>query len=308
MKRVWFVLSAFLVFLFVASKGYTIEFPTEFEISFQNYEWFNPNVRAVDPASGYAYEYWDGSNWVGATDPDGTEDNWGIANIEKVKTMPTRATVWTEGDNGEYVYGIFYNLDLAYWYNDGSYGMTATPSGAYLDFYLWHDTDPGFESFDTTGVVNASRRNPPRTFTGITEGELLARFQFTYGVEADTNIVAAGSTESGTAPASGDGQAFLKVVEGVGSMWQIFDQDRDALVHVLDYAATDYVYDWIDPEADLWIKFSYSVSNPLFTGSFNLESHDPGYGATPEPATIMLMGSGLLVMGVLCRKKFSSKG
>ena len=101
----------------------------------------------------------------------------------------------------------------------------------------------------------------------------------------------------------GTGSGYLKVVDG--TLKDLFDQDRDALLIAM---AADGIVptnpNAIDPEADVYIKFSFG---PPGQGGFQLRSEDPAYGATPEPATIILMGSSLMLIAAAARKKFVKK-
>ncbi len=293
----------FFVFLFSISQAvYSVTFPTYWKMKFNDLEYFDPTI---------SYPYIPDPNNP-AVDPVGDEDNWGIANVSDIYDVlagQLASPVWQEGDNGEHIRILFVGLDLAYWDDpnvpgqDNYYGMAKSNQGAYLYVYLWNENDINYTALS----ADVNNRSAFDSYNTITDGgTLLAKFEFTYGIDPnDSNIVVRGSTSTFSNPPTGTGEAFLKVVPNVGTMWEVFDQN--SILDVLQ-AANISVPDpsKIDPEADMYVKFSY---NPLYPtiGGFQLRSDDPAYGATPEPASIILMGSGLMLIGAAARKKFIKK-
>jgi len=53
--------------------------------------------------------------------------------------------------------------------------------------------------------------------------------------------------------------------------------------------------------ADMYLKFSYNVNPPLY--GWTVRSQDPGEFSIPEPGTILLLGSSLLGLGFLVRRR-----
>ena len=277
------ILGFLTLFLFMGSlsSSHAISWPSQWKIQFQNFEVFNPSNTSYTQ--------------------DGVEDNWGIAYISSITDL-----------NGVPYYGrqlgsheirlFFYGLDLSSWNNPGTgnYTMAEIPDGAWLEMYEYNSIG----DWSTSGIKQASNRSG-NTFTGITDGGThLATFRFTHGVTSNANVVAAGDTSDLAVPPNGTGSAFLKVdTSKGGTMASTFD--TDAVQQVLANAGIPYNPAWIDPEADIFLKFSF---NPLTDNSgFNLKSNDPGYGAVPEPATMILLGSGLLFAGGFSRKKLGKK-
>ncbi|WP_022853586.1 PEP-CTERM sorting domain-containing protein [Thermodesulfatator atlanticus] len=282
MRKFSIYLSVILLALFISTSAFAIQWPTIWKGKFTNWEYFNPNAVP------------------GQVSADGIEDNWGIARMTSIYdlTDPNQPQVWSDvaGDNNS-LRIFFWGLDLAEWDNNTlDYKMHAADTGAYLELYEWN------EDWDVS-IVDPANRTSTEEFAGITNGgTLLARFEFTYGVvPGDNETIAAGRTNDTNNPPQGDGQAYLKVVPNVGTMWEIFDQDRNA---VLAAMAADGIVpqdpDAIDPEADIWLKFSFS---PDSLTDFDLKSEDPVYGATPEPATLVLLGAGMLLVGSVVRKR-----
>ena len=288
MRSKWWVsLSVLVLAVFLATSAFAqlISWPRHWKVKFTDWEYFNPSITPPYDADGNP-----DTNFG-----DGIEDNWGIAVITSMYDLDLSGAtpIWSDafGDDKS-LRVFFYGLDLAYWNADNTYGMAAIPSGAYLEIYEWD------EDWNNS-IVNIGNR-VGNTFTGITNGgTLLARFEFTYGATSDPNIVAAGQTDDLSNPPNGTGHAFLKIV---GGLYQnVWDIDRDELLAttLLDGISFDPAF--VDPEADLFISFRFF---PTSQGGFHLRSEDPAYGATiPEPASLMLVGTGLLAIGVFVRKK-----
>ena len=287
MRSKWWVgLSVLILAIFLATSAFAqlISWPRHWKVKFENWEWFNDDITPP---------YTSG--------PDGTEDNWGIAVITQIfdLDLSTSVAIWSDTlTDNKSLRIFFYGLDLAYWNSDNTYGMAALSSGAYLEIYEWD------QDWDEDSVVNtANYDNVTKTFDGITDGGiLLGKFQFTYGVSTDPNIVAKGTTDDLANPPNGTGQAFLKIVDGLyKDVWNVNRDELLATINLDDDADVTIDPDIIDPEADLFITFHF---RPADVNGFNLKSYDPAYGATiPEPASLMLVGTGLLAIGMLVRRK-----
>ena len=292
MRSKWWVsLSVLVLAVFLATSAFAITWPRYWKAKFTDWEYFNPNIQP-------GYQGPDNDN-DGLPEGDGTEDNWGIAKVTSIwNTVPlSDIQVWSdEPDDNKSLRVFFYGLDLAYWdSNTGDYGMTALSSGAYLEIYEW-------DAEWNDSIINAGNRSGS-TFTGITNGgTLLAKFEFTYGVTSDQDIVASGTTTTINNPPVGTGQAFLKIVDGLyKDVWNI---NREELLKSAHFADKDFDPTQVDPDADLYIQFNFEPLPSSDTTGFHLSSEDPAIGATiPEPASLMLVGTGLLAIGMLVRRK-----
>jgi len=286
-------LIAFLFVMFLVTSVQAVTFPDPWKAKFYNYEWFNPNLTQV------------------VTSGDGVEDNWGIANVTTIFDVNDNL-VWWQGKDGDQLRTLFWGLDVTYW--DGTnYKMgVATEdkdgnplSGAYFEIYLWDSDDPSYKPLEKNVNNRTYVDSEHYSYDSITNGTLLVRFEFTYGVDANQDVIAAGTTVNLANPPNGDGTAYLKVVPNVGTMWELFDKNN--ISQVLDQFGISHNSAWIDPEADMFIKFSFNAINPITNGGFQIKSDDPAYGAAPEPASIILMGSGLMLMAAVARKRFIKK-
>lgn len=295
------------------------------KMKFDNLEWFNPGAQpnlynvddTVDPIITTKVQ-----NSVGLA--DGKEDNWGIARISQIFSGHGSATTeaWSLGDTNEEVRVVFGGLDITSWnastyVSDGSISGNfktgaanfladgVTPVTPFLDVYLLDTTATDFQTWNDAWGSGPTDRIGAYGYDGISEYDgisnrpatLLASFQFVSGI-AGPNHLTSGLVETTTNPPTGSGDRYLNVIPGSGPWADL----------ILPYWPTLY------GQRDAKLKFDFDslpgslIVEPEEIAGWHLSSDDPIEGAAvPEPATMLLLGSGLIGLAGIGRKRFFKK-
>jgi hypothetical protein len=92
-----------------ASGAYAYSLPSDWKIKFGNFETFTqPDFSALSPACL-------GVGALCGTEAGTVEDGWGIFRITTIENDPAGPVVWSDGDGGQHLYGIFWGFDTGNW-------------------------------------------------------------------------------------------------------------------------------------------------------------------------------------------------
>lgn len=225
---------------------------------------------------------------------DGTEDAFGIFKISTIKDL-IGTTLWYDGKDGEELTGMYYGIDDDFWaLTDGPDpdllpdALNVQSLTADIDVYL--DSSPDFTP------VGGPLARIGSTYPGATDGSLFLKLKvgpgikFGNGIIADDHIGYDDNIDFSTSPFTGDG-AFYADVTG-GSHAGLFDSNVHCLTD--DSGATVC--------RDFFGQFDTTYKTAF---GWPLVSEDPLSGhAVPEPASMLLLGSGFIGMvGARLRKK-----
>ena len=234
-----------------------------------------------------------------------SEGNWGILQISSIvkgtalsplgsDIQGGGANVFTDGGaGGNQITGIFYGTTV----NSSGIG-----TGGVIDLY-WQDVGAANTGADLAAGFNPARRLNQKTYTGYAEPlnpSFIFLAQLMYGPGCDSNPTH--NVCTGVVPGTGDGTAksYQSVNLAAGGIWA---SQLDTNFFTLDANGLPLV-----PAQDVRTDSNFTQNGAsAWNGGgdiIGLRSNDPvRLEAVPEPATLSLVGFGLLGAGFLSRRK-----
>lgn len=284
-------------------------------MQFNNAEQFSATNDITGPNNATAYNAIYGTATdSGSCSSNCTEGNWGIVQITSIQVGTVLSPLGSDiggggtifnnpGPNastasGPQILGMFYGI-----HNDSVTASGTNSSGGVLDLYYWNNAVA-----NVTGELNDSNNLSKRTaqdqYTGYTCAPgtpgctFLGRFDFVYGSNGagDTQTTISTPTTIATG-ANGTSNSYLAVDTSVVGAWTNM---LDTNFFTLDPNNANLPD---TPDIRLSNNFNNNgATNWSVAGTdiIGLRSNDPARATTvPEPTTLTLFGSALLLLGAL---------
>ncbi len=291
--------------ILASSVASAVEVPDSYLIKYSNWEQFvgdlvdqDGNFTLADPAA------------LG----NGTEDLRGTIAITQIldndALSPTFGLpTYNIGDNGEYLYGVFYGLDLIT--QTTSAGVTSFEfAGGSMDIYI---TDAPI-NFYAEGVGDFGPSNIYDAINGVgSTATLYLSVDLASGCNTLNPAATLCSTSDLLPPfVDGAGTFYMDTAttaNGTGSANDNFDTNgagfgHDALAQNDFRTISDADGDGFDDATGIPCASGSGPTCTLFTGDWHLTSQDPVTGNfIPEPAAISLFGLGLIGLGAMRRRR-----
>jgi hypothetical protein len=222
--------------------------------------------------------------------PDGTEDAFGITAITRITNLAGTVTYWEENANRELT-AFFWGADDVYLgaVNPDTLQSTLMSDGFFVE--LWLDTTPNYDitqgTAGRTGVADYTTVTDDGEMVLSLAGHTQYRDYFSGGTAEPFTLQETGYADTGDFT----GSIMLDVTGGTWA-WMYDTNTRDPLRS--------------DGMADFNFSFStHNVAGQTGVSDWLIGDTSNAIGdVVPEPASMLLLGSGLLGLAGLGRRRF----
>lgn len=212
----------------------------------------------------------------------GSEDTWGIFSVQSISRLSDGGLIFTAGQNGEYLTGMFGGVADSYIEVSGnkSPNTLALGTGGWLNMYL--------NNKNYNAAPGPNGRQGQYGYKGITDigGKLALSAVLGEGaLGGDPEYSWVSNYANRTI--SGNGQGYLDVT---GGMWA-------------DMFNTNAQYDPNGNAHDLFLKITYGQTGASSRAGWTVDVSGDVQGKIPEPGSLALLGLGLGLAGLSARRR-----
>lgn len=259
------------------------------------------SVAAAVPTAptGPVYISINGSEIITQTASAYGDNTWGVGFVKAIDlatvSTPNQAVTDTgmsvfNQSPGNHIYFMFYGLT-----SNGTTSGNLNSAGGHLDLY-YSTKNLNF------GTINASSRTGLSSFPTITDGTPLASFNFIPDVNPGDTTTTVSGTAPGTVTTSNQGAStgYLAQSPNDTGAWA-------GLLHTQYFLYNSNGAALQNP-ADIYLNTTFQPST-TFASTNAFQFSDPSQAAfVPEPSALLIFGVGLVALGFMSRRRFSSRG